>query len=602
MLKKVAENASLDIIDNNNNGNTWSNVPKLMIQGDYCNLVKDEEGNYRLYINKNNNHPKFNSIDDSCSTYGTYYLCADEGLYLPTGYELGNTFTKCVSLNKKTVILKLDNEDPENRSLGNLIGTDKVTIYIKNGPGNFEEVSSGKTFNELYNESGSKSETISNENYIFVITYSNLIKYTNEDAANGFTPNTFSAEISITYTTNTTNITDSTDDLTYNKLTGAVSFGISIPSTDNGNIIESEEIFIYDAADPGTFNAKIDEDWDTKQVSGITYISGYTANMLLSDISGTEQYITESDERLKIKVNEKFRDNFGNSKKIVKVSELTLKEGSNATFDNRSKYSYNYSVNLNNELGLFAAADEEAMNELLGITITLYSQNGSSNISHTEKMNAPEDFKWFWTKSLSNNILTDNFTNEFNRILGIFNKDNSTVTEVETEVGTGKWASSQSLNGDTEMSDEENMAYQNALLVQDGKLMHPSRDVTGTYSLDMSGTRYYIKKITNEAGGSSNGFFITANGAVFDDADCYIWLVNADTSKPYKIRLNSRGKETEEGAAVSEKPNSKGMWECLIPSTEAGGCTINANTGFYIVIEMTKRATPITGPLKITFK
>lgn len=31
MLKNVAENASLDIIDNNNKGNTWLNVPRLMI-------------------------------------------------------------------------------------------------------------------------------------------------------------------------------------------------------------------------------------------------------------------------------------------------------------------------------------------------------------------------------------------------------------------------------------------------------------------------------------------------------------------------------------------------------------------------------------------
>lgn len=590
MLKKVAENASLDIIDNNNKGNTWSNVPRLMIQGDYCNLVKDEEGNYRLYINKNNNHPKFNSIDDfSGSTYGTYYPCADEGLYLPTGHVLGNTFTKCVSLDNKNVILNLDNEDPENRSLGNLIGTDKVTIYIKNGSGNFEEVDSGRTFNELYDErknpahtwskdaeeAESESDTIITENYKFVITYSKLIKYTNEDAADGFTPNTFSAEISITYTTN------SADNPSYNKLIGAVTFGISIPSTDNGNIIESEEIFIYPAAVDSeiSLSVSMSENHETKHVSGIKYISRYTANMSLSDISGTEQYITKSDERLKITVN----NNFGNSNKIVKVSELTLEDGSNAKFDNRSSYFYNPTFTLNNTVGLIDG------NKLTGTTITLYSQNGISVKSYTPSMVVPEDSKWFWTKNSSNNILTDNFTNEFNRILGTFNKNNSTVTEV----GNGEWVSTQSLNGGVE-------AYQNALLVQDGKLMHPSKDATGTYSA-VSDTRYYIKKITNEAGGSSNGFFITAKNAKFDDANCYIWLVNADASNPYKIRLNSRGNETEEGAAV-ETPNSNGMWECLIPSTEAGGCTINANTGFYIVIEMTKHAEPITGPLKITFK
>lgn len=591
MLKKVAENASLDIIDNNNKGNTWSNVPRLMIQGDYCNLVKDEEGNYRLYINKNNNHPKFNSIDDfSGSTYGTYYPCADDGLYLPTGHVLGNTFTKCVSLDNKNVILNLDNEDPENRSLGNLIGTDKVTIYIKNGSGNFEEVGSGRTLNTLYEErknpahtwskdaeeSELESDTIVTENYKFVITYSKLIKYTNEDAADGFTPNTFSAEISISYTTN------STDELTYNKLIGAVTFGISIPSTDNGNIIESEEIFIYPAADDSKISLSVlmSENHETKYVSGIKYISRYTAKMSLSDISGTEQYITKSDERLKITVN----SNFGNSNKIVKVSELTLEEGPNAKFDNRNSYSYNPTFTLNNTVGLIDG------NKLKGTTITLYSQDGISIKSYTPDMVIPTDdsasfIKWFWTKNSSNNILTDNFTNETNRILGIFDKDNSTVT------GAKEWDSEQSLL---------NEGYQNALLVQDGKLMHPSDDATGTYS-EVSNTRYYIKKITNEAGGSSNGFFITAKGAGFDNANCYIWLVNADTTKPYKIRLNSRGNETEEGAAV-ETPNSNGMWECLIPSTEAGGCTINANTGFYIVIEMTKHAEPITGPLKITFK
>ena len=97
MTEKIPE-AMLDIVDGNNNDDLHLNIPQLKVQGDFCNLVveNDADGNpqYILYINKNNNHPKYTAIENL--TGSTYYLCSKAGVTLPTGKAAGNTYNVCL--------------------------------------------------------------------------------------------------------------------------------------------------------------------------------------------------------------------------------------------------------------------------------------------------------------------------------------------------------------------------------------------------------------------------------------------------------------------------------------------------------------------------
>lgn len=558
MTEKIPE-AMLDIVDGNNNDDLHLNIPQLKVQGDFCNLVveNDTEGNpqYILYINKNNNHPKYTAIKNL--TGSTYYLCSKAGVNLPTGKTAGNTYSVCLP-DTTSLTLILTNNDEEGRSMGNFRGSDYIKLYVNNN-----EVAVSKTFAEMNAGSrkapGSYEESAAENKITFTLT--DLIKYTNDDAADGFTPNTYSANVKIVLKNN----------YFLNK-GNTYKFKVETSPT---LYRESNEIYVYDStpentpsiSTPTLSSPNITYSW----VSGIKYIKSYSTTISVSNIKNTEQWITKDTNRIYISG---IPSQFDKSNGARTVNNLTYSESSN--------YSFTETYSIKSNLGVFSLSGT--------IKVTPYGQTALA-ADGTAKNVSLSNTGWAWTVTTpDDSTINSDFKSDNNRLAATLSSNGVTL------VGSnGAYNSEKNIVTGGE-------GYNNQLLVQDGKLRHPSKDSTSTYK-GTTGARYYFKHVRNTSASTDKGasnFTITLKGITsFGSANTEVWLYSIDNT--YKARLDLESTKNY-GVAAPGATISNGTWKCAVPTTESGGKTLYLNEGFYLVIKMTENSPDITGPLTITFE
>jgi hypothetical protein len=160
------------------------------------------------------------------------------------------------------------------------------------------------------------------------------------------------------------------------------------------------------------------------------------------------------------------------------------------------------------------------------------------------------------------------FTNDGSR-LSYAVKADATTGDVQglTISGDGKWTNT------TDITNTKDA------LVQDSKLMHPKKDVTGKYSA-ATGTRYYTKLIkTGTGAGAKTSYTISCPNGGLTAPGVKLWAVPAQdgagkTKGGYAYQLNSN--------ANAETMSNTKITIVINPNT----MTCLENSSFYLVIQI----------------
>ena len=537
--------------------NAWTDVSKMNFKGNVTVLKDPVTGVLNFYFAKLRESYGVNSLADLGGS--SRYVYTGTGYSLPSGKVDGNTYGKVSKAGTQTININsgswvtLDSLETKVKAVLTKNGTDytletdvingSTTTVTKTGSGNLDGVT---------------------------ITVSEIKKYVEADLSDGFLPDTIDCKVKVTI-----------DETKFIAAGGTYKVKVTV----NGVEKATSERFIYTTAADSTFKvgsvtATYKPSTTTHQVSGVTYYGeGGTVDITVTGVEGTCQMSTKDLNKFKVS------DNSGQFNSDVTCTPST--SGVTATGSGASTtYSYTKS-------GL--AVTSSTPTKVSGtVTAQAYNQEGSlvTNAKATATV----------TDGGSHYVLTtttgdgDNYSS--------FYVDGKRVLE---GLSVSPFTGTPTLNINTKTTYDKTQSlastYTNQLLVQGGRLKHPSDDVTRTYASSLTGVRYYVRPIkltsaTNKASISNLTVKVTAsNGqAYYNSFPTGIKILLGCGGKTPLVQLDAQTNTGINGNA--DGVPSSGQWTCSINNGVWNGGIVPGSDNYYLIIAMDETA-PATGMGKI---
>jgi hypothetical protein len=494
------------------------------------------------------------------------YVYTGTGYNLPSGKSDGSTYAKVGTASTQTI----------NINGGNLVTLDsletKVKVVItKNGEDYILET-------DAINGSRATVTKADDTNGV-TITVSEIKKYVEADLSDGFLPDTIDCKVKVTI-----------DETKFIAAGGTYKAKVTV----NGVEKATSERFVYTTAADSTFkvgsvSATYTPSTTTHQVSGVTYYdAGGTVDIEVTGVEGTCQMSTADLNKFKVS------DNSGQFDCNVTCTPSTSGVTSSGTGASTT-YSYK-------KTGLAVTSATPA--KVSGtVTAQAYNQEGSlvTNAKASKVITDGGSYHVLTTKTGDGDYYSSFYVDGKRVLEGL---------SVNPFTGTPTLNIKTQTTYDNKQSLTTNTNYTNQLLVQGGRLKHPSDDVTKTYASDLTGVRYYVRPIKlTSAGGSSSITKLTVKVTGTANTDAYAQsfpagikillgcggktpLVQLDAQKNTGINGNAAGTPTWDNT------NKVGSWTCDIATAVWSGGIVPGSENYYLIIAMNENA-PAAGMGKI---
>lgn len=542
--------------------NAWTDVSKMNFKGNVTVLKDPVTGVLNFYFAKLRESYGVSSLADLGGS--SRYVYTGTGYTLPSGKTDGSTYGKVGKASTQTI----------NINGGNWVTLDSLETKVK-----VVLTKNGTSYTlETPVIDGSKTSvpaTGSGDLNGVSISVSGIKKYVEADLSDGFLPDTIDCKVSVTI-----------DETKFIAAGGTYKAVVTV----NGVEKATSERFVYTTAADSTFDvasvsATYKPSTTTHQVSGVTYYdAGGTVDITVTDVKGTCQMSTKDLNKFKVSDNS---GQFTSDANITPTTSGVTTTGSGAS----TTYSYT-------KTGLAVTSSTPA--KVSGtVTVQPYNQEGSLVTADAAKATATI------TDNNSYYVLTtktgdgDNYSSFYvdgKRVLEGLNVSPFSTTATPT------------LNITTKTTYDKTQlltstAYANQLLVQGGRLKHPSDDVTKTYASSLTGVRYYVRPIkftsaTNASSISALTVKVTAsNGqAYYNTFPTGIKILLGCGGKTPLVQLDAETNTGINGNA-SGKP-SNGQWTCKINNGVWSGGIVPGSENYYLIIAMDENA-PAAGMGKI---
>ena len=539
--------------------NAWTAVSKMNFKGNVTVLKDPVTGVLNFYFAKLRESYGVSSLADLGGS--SRYVYTGTGYTLPSGKSDGNTYGKVGKASTQTI----------NINSGNWVTLDSLetkvkAVLTKNGTDYTLEtdvIDGSKT---------SDTKTGSGDLNGVTITVSEINKYEEDDLSDGFLPDTIDCKVKVTI-----------DETKFIAAGGTYKVKVIV----NGVEKATSERFVYTTAADDTFkvgsvSATYTPSTTTHQVSGVTYYDeGGTVDIEVTGVEGTCQMSTSNLNKFKVS------DTSGQF-----TSDATCTPSTNGVTTTGSGASTTYSYK---KTGLAVTSSTPA--KVSGtVTAQAYNQEGSlvTDAKASKTITDGGSYYVLTTKTADG----DNYSSFYvdgKRVLEGLSVNPFTGTPTLNITTKTAYDNKQSLT---------NTAYSNQLLVQGGRLKHPSDDVTGTYANSLTGVRYYVRpiKLTSASGSSSiTKLTVTvsaSNGqAYYNSFPTGIKILLGCGGKAPLVQLDAQTNTGINGNASGTPSN--GQWTCNINNGVWSGGIVPGSENYYLIIAMNDSA-PAAGMGKIT--
>ena len=524
---------------------------KINFLGAYVNVVDNGEEGVNIYIGENKNHPSYSSITDTLTGANIPYASSTSAWTLPSDASAGTSYARTSALSG-TEDVKLNNAT----EIGNILADATIKVVVTSDQGTFE-FETTKISEEAGTTSSAKSKTWTSEDGAIKVVGSSLIKYSSDDAKNGFTPNSSSGKFTVT--------------VDNDKVVGENGGWYSVSVKLGGVTKSTSNVYVYgtqkETPSVGkpviTYNAGT-----TKQISGLDYDSSATFTLTVEDIANTQQSMTSSTNRVKITKTSGDVD-FG-ATVTTTTTGMSLQSGT-AT-DETAVYKYTATASVTNSTAgkkVSAAAKAQA-----------YGQTALAGSQVTSDTCTATTF-----------LYTDN--GDDTDLVTKFQKDGArkyaTLADAKSAAGaTTAYDSSKSLVTD----------YTDQLLVQYGTVKYPNSDSTTRYS-GCTGTRYYVRPVKFGGSGQINTISVTVSGwsSSYQHDKTRLYLVKQGMTDVMVLNCFKNGSSSYGTPIANEQTPASGKWTCEI-NNELWQL-IGGATGYYLVVEMDETNNTTVGQITL---
>jgi hypothetical protein len=546
--------------------NAWTDVSKMNFKGNVTVLKDPVTGVLNFYFAKLRDSYGVSSATDFADASANRYLYTGTGYTLPSGKTDGSTYKK---------VGKASSSQEIKVNSGNWVTLDSLKTTVK------AVLTKNGTDYTLETEAidGSKTTVTkvgSGDLNGVTITVSEIKKYVEANLSDGFLPDTIDCKVKVAI-----------DETKFIAAGGTYKVKVTV----NGVEKTTSERFVYTTAADSTFkvgsvSATYTPSTTTHQVSGVTYYgAGGTVDIEVTGVEGTCQMSTKDLNKFKVS------DNSGQFTCDANITPSTT--GVTATGSGASTtYSYK-------KTGLKVTSSTPA--KVSGtVTAQAYNQEGSL-VTNAKASKAITDGGSYYV------LTTDTADGDD---YSSFYVDGKRVLEA---LGTSPFAGTPTLDITTKTAYDKTQsltstgtAYEKQLLVQGGRLKHPSDDVTKTYASSLTGVRYYVRpiKITSATDASSITELtvnVTASSgqAYYDSFPTGIKILLGCGGKSALVQLDAQTNTGINGNATG-KPVS-GSWACKINNGVWNGGIVPGSENYYLIIAMDETA-PAAGMGKIEIK
>lgn len=544
--------------------NAWTDVSKMNFKGNVTVLKDPVTGVLNFYFAKLRESYGVSSLGDLGGS--SRYVYTGTGYTLPSGKSDGNTYGKVGKASTQTI----------NINSGNWVTLDSLETKVK------VVLTKNGTDYTLETDviDGSKTpvtKTGSGDLNGVTITVSEITKYVEADLSDGFLPDTIDCKVKVDI-----------DETKFIAAGGTYKAVVTV----NGVEKATSERFVYTTAADSTFkvgsvSATYTPSTTTHQVSGVTYYgTGGTVDIEVTGVEGTCQMSTTNLNKFKVS------DNSGQFTSDVNCTPSTSGVTSTGT---GASTTYSYT-----KTGLAVTSSTPAK---VSGTVTAQAYNQEGSLAGTKATDTITDNSSYYVLTTTTDD-GDNYSS--------FYVDGKRVLE---GLSVNPFTGTPTLNITTKTTYDKTQlltstAYANQLLVQGGRLKHPSDDVTKTYASSLTGVRYYVRPIKlTSAGGSASITKLTVKVTGTSNTDTYAQsfptgikillgcggktpLVQLDAQKNTGINGNAAGTPTWNST------NKVGSWTCNIDNGVWSGGIVPGSENYYLIIAMDETA-PAAGMGKI---
>ena len=538
--------------------NAWKGVSRMNFKGNVTVRKDPVTDVLNFYFAKLRESYGVSSLGDLGGS--SRYVYTGTSYTLPSGKSDGDTYAKVGKASTQTI----------NINSGNWVTLDSLETKVK-----VVLTKNGTSYTlETDVIDGSKTtvtKTGSGDLNGVTITVSEIKKYVEADLSDGFLPDTIDCKVKV-------DINES------NFIAAGGTYKAVV--TVNGVEKATSERFVYTTAADSTFkvgsiSATYKPSTTTHQVSGVTYYgAGGTVDIEVTGVEGTCQMSTTNLNKFKVSDSSSQFD-CGVTCTPTTPGVTTTGTGASTT------YSYE-------KTGLAVISSTPA--KVTGtVTAQAYNQEGSLVSNATASKTISDNGSHYVLTTITAD--GDNYSS--------FYVDGKRVLE---GLSVSPFTGSPTLNITTKTPYDKTQlltstAYANQLLVQGGRLKHPSDDVTRTYDSSLTGVRYYVRPIkltsaTNASSISALTVKVTAsNGqAYYDSFPTGIKILLGCGGKSPLVQLDAETYTGINGNA-NGKPSS-GQWTCKINNGVWSGGIVPDSENYYLIIAMDENA-PAAGMGKI---
>jgi hypothetical protein len=514
---------------------------KINFLGAYVNVVDNGDDGVNVYIGENKNKAAYSSITDTLADSKYVFASSTSAYALPSDATAGSTYARCSALTG-TEDVKLN----DGAIIGNILkdATIKVTVTSDKGTIEFE---TSKISEAAGNTTTATSKTWEDTAKGIKVTGSTLVKYTSDDAKDGFTPNSSSGIFKVTIDNDKVVGTDG----------GWYSVSVKLGNTEKA----TKKVFVYPAASATPSVGKPVITYaagGTKHISGLVYDSSASFTLTVDNIANTQQAITADKNRVLVTKTAGNVD-FG----ATVATDTTGMSVTGTATDETAVYKYvaTLSATAATATQVSAAAKAQAYGQTGAVAGTAVTSDTCTATT------------WLYTDNKDDSDLITYFQKDGARKYG-------SLADAKSSTGaTTAYDSTKSLITD----------YTDQLLVQDGKLRYPNSDKTSRYS-GATETRYYVRPVKFSGSGQINTITVTVSGmTAFNNSNTRIYLVKKGVSDAqvlnwFKTAACSYGKPIADASAPSSN-----KWTCSI-NNDVYQLVGGVSDTYYLVVEMTSAA------------
>ena len=556
-------------------------VTAINFRGAFVNVVKDNDKIITVWINKDNNYPEVSTASSSGVTTSAKYVFGSSTNTWQLPVANGGSFNSCHPItNDQTIKLKGYKEgiEQESVSIKNLTSKIRVVILDKSG-GKIRE------FTTPFINENIQSEVKDGDSGI-TVKFTYLKQYTDDDASDGYIPNTVGIKCQIKLDTSVI-ISDG----------GVYEARVYLDKYDDENSsTASESTTLHDGeiyyayktmaatitGGTGGTEGKPSVDFqtvngekqiETRWVSGVQYIAKDTKFKVTHQQMNNTTYMVADDAVIR---------------GSVSLSNCTCDDGADITGSTDAKEN----TTIPSGTKTFTLSSNNSVMSSLTATHTAYSVGGNATKTKAYTPTINDKNMQIWSTGREDTYNTAYFEKEqtddegvnkdYGRILGYIDGNGKLVIVSNT------FKSDELLSGNT-----NNDVYNKQAKVYDGKLLYGEGEGEEP--------KFYVRKFkkNNTANASQlKGFNITVPGLEMDSDKMEVWYFLADTnglglSKGQKISASK-----PDGIGELNKDDSNKVYAAL--NANALPSIPNDNENFYIVIVLKDKNTSITGDVTIS--